>query len=55
LVEPVLRPTRRQGKLPLAELRALRGQNRTADFQSQPSKPNQSYLGHSDGEEPRAT
>ena len=39
-------------KLPLAELRALRGQNRPTDFQRQSAKPHQSYFSHSVGEEP---
>ena len=39
-------------ELPLAELRALRGQNGPTDFQSQPGKPHQSYLSHNDCEEP---
>jgi len=39
-------------ELPLAELRALRGQNRLTDFQSQTGKAYQSNLGHRDGEEP---
>jgi hypothetical protein len=33
-------------KLPLAELRALRGQNRLADLKSQPGKSHQSNFGH---------
>jgi hypothetical protein len=39
-------------ELPLAELRALRGQNSLTDFQSQPGKPHQSNLSHSACEEP---
>ena len=39
-------------KLPLAELRALRGQNSLTDFQSQPNIAHQSNLSHRVCEEP---
>ncbi len=42
-------------KLPLAELRALRGQNNLTDFQSQAGKPHQSNLSHGECEGSRAS